>query len=102
MEKIRLKKTAIKACKYYLVVGNIFFAFLVGFVILIYFQGEHIREYCINVPTSEYHHFKVNENNACLIDWWYFVKEPIFGFVLIYLVLFSPIFILRHFLQKKE
>ena len=95
--KIRIKNI----CKYYLVVGNIIFFFWIGLIIVIYFQGENIREYCIHVPITEYYHFAVSDNNACLIDWWYFVKEPIFIAVLLYAMLFAPIFLTYRMLSKK-
>ena len=84
--KIRIKNI----CKYYLVVGNIIFFFWIGLIIVIYFQGENIREYCIHVPITEYYHFAVSDNNACLIDWSYIVGEPLIAFLWLYAMLISP------------
>jgi hypothetical protein len=63
---------------------------------------EHdLREYCIHVPASEPHHIRVSENNACLIDWMYFVKEPMFLLCLMYVVLILPMNILYFILKKR-
>ena len=65
-----------------------------------YIHDDNLREYCIHVPTSEYHHIRVSENNACLIDWWYFVREPIFMGAVIYAAVIGPFLLLKNLLRK--
>ncbi len=86
--------------KYYSIIGIVVFIpyfFLVNYW---YFEQD-LSSYCIHVPTSEYHHIKISENNSCLIDWMFFLKEPILLLAIIYAVLLLPINIIYFFLKKK-
>lgn len=42
-----------------------------------YFSEENYREFCDFVYVSNYHHFKVDENDACDIRWTQILKEPV-------------------------
>lgn len=34
------------------------------------------KDYCIPVSPSEAHDFKIDENDACVIDWWVVAAKP--------------------------
>lgn len=54
-----------------------------------------IRDFCIHVSADEYYHFRVSEHNACLIDWWYFVREPFTILLMMYAIIIAP-FVIVH------
>ncbi len=78
----------------------IFFGLLQVGVWSLYLSEENVREYCIHVPAGQPHDFQISEHNACRMDWWYFVKEPLLISFIILLVLLIPAFLV-HVLAKK-
>lgn len=88
------------ACKYYIRIASFVWVLFSIAVLYLSFHGDNLREYCIHVPADEYHHIKVSENNACLIDWWYFIHEPIFMLVLVFIVAIVPFMFLNYGFKK--
>ncbi len=101
MAQDRLINFAYISSKYASIIMNILFILFFIAVLPLYISDENIREFCINVSPDEYYHFRVSEHNACLIDWWYFVREPIFGLFLIYVAVVAPFVILHQILKRK-
>jgi len=103
MENNRLKKYSRTFCKWYLILSHILFVIWQILLWISYVSDDNLREYCIHVPveSGNKYHFQVSPSNACLIDWMYFVKEPLFISAIIYFILCLPILFLWLFLRKK-
>lgn len=93
MEKDRLKAVSYRVCKCYVIVGSALFVLWDILVWISYVSEENIREYCIPVSDGGRYDFRVNENSACLIDWMYFIREPLLLSILLYALLFFPAFL---------
>lgn len=96
-----IRSTLCRISKWYVICSSICFFIFEILVWTLYISEENLREYCIHVPveTGAYYHFRVSEYNACLIDWMYFVREPLFVSALLYAVFICPILILWLFLR---
>lgn len=46
------------------------------------------KDYCIPVSPTEAHDFKLDENDACLIDWWFVVTKPGFLSLILFVIFF--------------
>lgn len=102
MEKIRLKARAYAVCKWYAIIGSVLFVVWDALVWILYVSDENIGEYCIHAAKGERYDFRVNENSACLIDWMYFIREPLFMSALVFTVLFLPAFLAMHILKTNK
>ncbi len=104
MEKNRLISISTKLCEIYILAMSLVFFFWQTLFWSYYTSEENERDYCIDVDPSEPHSFLISENNACRIDWFYFVQEPLTGTALVYLVVIGPValigFILKAYLKK--
>lgn len=100
MASDRLKKYAYHFCRLYTVFMSILFIVFEVFLWALYIFDGNIREYCIYVPATEPYHFRVSEHNACMIDWSYFINEPLFFSALIYTVLVGPVAVAGFILLK--
>lgn len=102
--KKRLFRYGYYFSKYYSIVMAVLFVVFCVIVTMMSFDHD-VSEYCIHVPTSEPHHFSVGDNNACLIDWMFFIKQLFFIVLIIYVPLILPInllyLFLKHRLKKK-
>jgi hypothetical protein len=103
-DKKSIKEIICFFSKWYAIIASILFFIWGAFVWASYISDGNLREYCIHVSVDSGgpYHFRISEHNACLIDWWYFVKEPFFMTVLAYTVLIGPALILWFFLRKKK
>ncbi|MCB9988644.1 MAG: hypothetical protein H6868_04820 [Rhodospirillales bacterium] len=64
----------------------------------LWFEGG--RELCHIVTHSEYHHFLIDEYDACRVNWSYVIREPILTFALIYLILIAPAAVVGFWLRR--
>lgn len=101
MENNRLVKRLRNLARYYLVGFTALFFLYALFVLYSYAHIDNIKNYCIHVSADQPHDFIVSKNNACLIDWLYFVREPLLLLAFIYGILAGPVWMVFYFLQKK-
>ena len=87
-------------CSVYVVVMSILFILWQIPFWYLYTGDENLREYCIAVPATQPHDIRVSEHNACLIDWGYFVREPVFISALVYVVLIGPVALVGYFIRR--
>jgi hypothetical protein len=101
MAKAGLTKITYKLCNIYLIIVGASFIIMDVFAWILYFHEENYGRLCVIVRPEESHHFMIDENEACLIDWVYLVNEPLFISILLFCVVLLPVIILRFFLKKK-
>jgi hypothetical protein len=101
MENNRLAKHLYAISRYYLIGVTVLFGLYALLVFYSYAHIDNIKNYCIHVGADGAYHFKVSEENACLIDWMYFIEEPLFLLILIYVVLAGPVWMAFYFLRKR-
>lgn len=102
MTKDRLRKTMVKACKYYIIVVSVLFLVFELLVWPLFVGEENLEEYCIYADPAGYYDFLINEHSACLIDWMYFIREPLALSALVYAVLVGPVALAGFFLKRAE
>ena len=90
----RLTDRLLMLSRYYLIGFSVVFAVYAILVLLSYAHMDNIKNYCMPVSADEPHHIRISAHNACLIDWMYFIREPVFMLVFLYAGLAGPAWIL--------
>lgn len=88
MEEAKLKRIDL-LFKAYAFVAGLASLLVLGIIWTNYLEAE-IKSYCIHVPADQPHYFQISKSNACLIDWWAIIKEPILMSFLFMLALMLP------------
>ena len=102
MAENRVKKFLKAICYMYIAAVSLWLLLVFVSYYQWYVVDGSIADFCIHVSTSEFYHFAVSENNACLIDWWPFLKEAVAFPIVLYFLLILPAVAVLLFLQKLE
>ncbi len=90
-----------QACRWYLIVFHVLFAFQVLFVIFAFFSHESGMNYCIYAADGESFHFVLSGGTRCRIDWSYFYGELLFPLAALYVIFSGPVWLVRFVLGRK-
>ncbi len=100
MEKARLISFASHVLRWLLALFHFAFGVFVLFLVVLAFEDDIIREYCIEAPKGKPYDFVWDGRTLCRIDWSFFLVQFFGQILVVYGVFIGPLWFVKFLLGR--